>query len=727
MERSEEETLRRVADGDLVELEILCRRHTTKLCNFAYRFLWDWSDAEEAVQEIMFRVFKLALDGHFVEDPTVFLSTTYTIAVNLCSEKMSERRGGEGAAEAQPAEEVDEALARLTTNHRSALLLKDYGGLNYSEIGRALNRSTDQVKALVYQARRQVADGVGDGAELTVDEAQQCDVAGEEISVQLDGELSGIDAARVEAHLKKCRDCAREMDALKSCRKRVQGIVDRKPSPTLETVLKRRSQDYLDGFRAQQRRTRMALAARAWAIRAIVAAIVVAVAGWGVYLAGQLRSTRLAEVGTSEGIATPTGTTPAEGTTRPADAGVPGREGTAATAGDTRRPGRSPEPRGPREQGHTGWWRVSFGSPPTDMGFVKLTQDGETVAAPGDSYLKGQGRLDGSEMVITRAGAGARAEFTLQAEFDGDGQSFAGTADSSYDGGRYRSSVRIFGEKAAPEQAAILNSQAKAAGTIAEREKRLKEVYGALQRYAREHSGTFPDELPELVPAYLDDSGLVVGAQGVREVEYQRGMQMPPRPDETLPSDARLDVSPQEAPELYANGADERVEPFFTELISESWNIAPCGRAVLYLDGTTAWARDPAKVPPLPPDVAERRANQRMLACQENMSRLGSALGRWLRDWEGIYPLNLESLYPAWLTDLRVMGCPEEEPHTVCYELLYTGESRPIDEDFETPEAATEYYATMPVLVETGEPHFGGRNVLYMDGHTEWRDVSERY
>lgn len=564
-----------------------------------------------------------------------------------------------------------------------------------------------------------------------VDEARQCDVAGEDISAHLDGELSGIDAARVEAHLKKCRDCAREMDDLKACSRRVGGITQRRPSATLETVLKRRSQDYLDGFRAQQRRSRIALAARVWALRVIVAALVVAVAGWGIYLAGRLWSARLAGPQKPEETATPARTTSAERTTEPAGAGTPGREGTVTTAAeDTRRPSERPEARAPREQkpGHTGWWRLSFGSPPVDMGFVKIVQDGTTIAMPGDTFVKGRGSLDERNMVISRTDARMQTEFSLEAEFEVDGQSFGGTAAMSYGGGSSRSSVRIFGEKAAPELAATLDSEAKAAGTVAERQKRLKEVYGALQRYAREHNGAFPGELAELVPAHLDNSVLVPGAEGVREVEYQRGFEMPPSPDESLPSDdARLDVTPDEAPGLYAEGAEERVEPFFTELMSESWKIAPCGRAVLYLDGTTAWVVDPTTVPPLPPALAERWANQRMLACQDNMRKLGTALGRWLRDWEGIYPLNLETLYPEWLTDLSVLGCPEEEPHTVCYELLYTGEARPTEEDFASPEAAAEYYATMPVVVEIGEPHFGGRNVLYMDGHTDWHDASERY
>lgn len=201
---------------------------------------------------------------------------------------------------------------------------------------------------------------------------------------------------------------------------------------------------------------------------------------------------------------------------------------------------------------------------------------------------------------------------------------------------------------------------------------------------------------------------------------------MPSPPEDGFPSDAR-DVTPDEALALYAEGSEQRVEPFFTELVSETWTVAPCGIAVLYLDGTTAWESDPAAVPPLPQELVERRARQRMVACQDNMKKLGAVLGRWLREWDGRYPLNLEMLYPEWLSDLRVLTCPEEEPHTICHEFVYSGEMRPAEEEFASPEAAAEYYATTPVIVEIGEPHFGGHNVLYMDGHVDWHPASERY
>ena len=562
------------------------------------------------------------------------------------------------------------------------------------------------------------------------DETTQCDLAKEDISAYLDRELSGIDSARVEAHLRRCRECARERDLLKECRKLVGEIVEHRPSPALEALLIRRSQDYLDGFRAQRRRYRIALTARAWARRAILGALLVAVAAWGIYLIGRLWSARLAEVEKSREVASTARTPSSERMMRSAGVRKPARERRAVTSGaeDIRRARERPAapPPGILEPDHTGWWRVSYGSPPADMGFVELVQDGTTVAMPGDTYVNGKGRLDGRRMVIARADAREQEEFNLEAELDIDGRSFVATAITSYDGGKYRSSVAIFGEKVVPELAAILESQAKAAGTVAQRERRLKKVYAALKQYAQERNGALPYELTELIPAYLDDPHLAVGVPGVRDIAYQGGLQMPSPPEDGFPSDAR-DVTPDEALALYAEGSEQRVEPFFTELVSETWTVAPCGIAVLYLDGTTAWESDPAAVPPLPQELVERRARQRMVACQDNMKQLGAVLGRWLSEWDGRYPLNLEMLYPEWLSDLRVLTCPEEEPHTICHEFVYSGEMRPAEEEFASPEAAAEYYATTPVIVEIGEPHFGGHNVLYMDGHVDWHPASERY
>ena len=58
--------------------------------------------------------------------------------------------------------EVTEALARLPEKFRMVLVLKEYGELNYREIGRALGISEGNVKVRVFRARERLAALLGE-------------------------------------------------------------------------------------------------------------------------------------------------------------------------------------------------------------------------------------------------------------------------------------------------------------------------------------------------------------------------------------------------------------------------------------------------------------------------------------------------------------------------------------------------------------------------------------
>lgn len=53
--------------------------------------------------------------------------------------------------------EVEEALKKLPENLRMVLVLKEYGELNYKEIGRALGISEGNVKVRIFRARERLA------------------------------------------------------------------------------------------------------------------------------------------------------------------------------------------------------------------------------------------------------------------------------------------------------------------------------------------------------------------------------------------------------------------------------------------------------------------------------------------------------------------------------------------------------------------------------------------
>lgn len=53
---------------------------------------------------------------------------------------------------------LDEALSRLSEQQRSLVMLKDYEGYNYAEIGEILSLSESQVKVYLHRARLQLRD-----------------------------------------------------------------------------------------------------------------------------------------------------------------------------------------------------------------------------------------------------------------------------------------------------------------------------------------------------------------------------------------------------------------------------------------------------------------------------------------------------------------------------------------------------------------------------------------
>jgi RNA polymerase sigma-70 factor (ECF subfamily) len=63
-------------------------------------------------------------------------------------------KGGTGELQVGVKEALDEALAKLPEVQRNAVLLRDYEGYNYDEIGEILNLSESQVKVYIFRARQ---------------------------------------------------------------------------------------------------------------------------------------------------------------------------------------------------------------------------------------------------------------------------------------------------------------------------------------------------------------------------------------------------------------------------------------------------------------------------------------------------------------------------------------------------------------------------------------------
>lgn len=169
----------RVKQGDGAAFTVLVEKYKQPVLNLAWRTLRDAAEAEDLAQSVFVQVYKSA--GRY--QPSAKFSTwLFTIARNLClneirrrsrhpAESLDQTHDGaddhpllqvEDQREASPPDQllrselegkVDEALAALPENQRTALLLCRQEELSYEEIARVLDCSLSATKSLIHRAR----------------------------------------------------------------------------------------------------------------------------------------------------------------------------------------------------------------------------------------------------------------------------------------------------------------------------------------------------------------------------------------------------------------------------------------------------------------------------------------------------------------------------------------------------------------------------------------------
>jgi len=79
-------------------------------------------------------------------------------------ERESSAAADEGLLKGESAEELKAALETLPEGLKAVLVLKEYGGLNYKEIGRVLGISEGNVKVRAFRAREALLARLGEGS-----------------------------------------------------------------------------------------------------------------------------------------------------------------------------------------------------------------------------------------------------------------------------------------------------------------------------------------------------------------------------------------------------------------------------------------------------------------------------------------------------------------------------------------------------------------------------------
>ena len=143
------------------------------LFRVAYRIANSEEAAEDLCQEAFFRLYEKNMVFPNPEEAKYWLiRVVKNAALNYAKRKDRERKAYQKAfredtrvvdtgehilIKRQTRKEIQEALEKLPENLRIVLILKEYGELNYKEIGRALGISEGNVKVRVFRARERLA------------------------------------------------------------------------------------------------------------------------------------------------------------------------------------------------------------------------------------------------------------------------------------------------------------------------------------------------------------------------------------------------------------------------------------------------------------------------------------------------------------------------------------------------------------------------------------------
>jgi RNA polymerase sigma-70 factor (ECF subfamily) len=135
-----------------------------------YRFIVKNLRHEEDARDVVQTAFEKLWMNRAEVDGTKSKSYLFTVAYNQMIDHLRKIKRvylkDEFAADAQVAFKhvnntkkiLEDALARLSDTHRSLILLKDYEGYSYEEIGQITGLNSSQVKVYLHRARIQLKE-----------------------------------------------------------------------------------------------------------------------------------------------------------------------------------------------------------------------------------------------------------------------------------------------------------------------------------------------------------------------------------------------------------------------------------------------------------------------------------------------------------------------------------------------------------------------------------------
>jgi RNA polymerase sigma-70 factor, ECF subfamily len=231
--------------GNRAALEALLAHSAPQLLRYAQRMCRDRADAEDVLQDALLSATREI--GAFRGESS-FSSWLYALARSACSRRrrrMLDRPGmavplEEGSesrvfashdpgpetlvTQRETARLLDEALATLDEAAREVLVLRDVEGLTAPEVAHVLGISVEAVKSRLHRARATLRATLEPQVTLGEEEAGLCNHIAQAFSANLEGDLSAVDCAAMETHLRACKRCEVACASLKRTLRRCQVV-----------------------------------------------------------------------------------------------------------------------------------------------------------------------------------------------------------------------------------------------------------------------------------------------------------------------------------------------------------------------------------------------------------------------------------------------------------------------------------------------------------------------
>lgn len=175
--------VRRASAGERDALDTLLRRHYDAAYAVCRRMTGNDADAADTAQDALVA---MARGLHRFDGRSRFSTWAYRVTVNVCLDELRRRARRpqptddavlqgmgtsssalDGAAVVAERVDIDAALARLPTDFRAAVVLRDLCGLDYAEISTVLGVRPGTVRSRIARGRSALASHLGNPSRPT--------------------------------------------------------------------------------------------------------------------------------------------------------------------------------------------------------------------------------------------------------------------------------------------------------------------------------------------------------------------------------------------------------------------------------------------------------------------------------------------------------------------------------------------------------------------------------